>query len=218
MQNSSQVLVDANSLRKKRGPYNKLSKKKRLEQVRQLYFEEGYSKVDVAKTLGVNRNTVSADVKYWIGEFEIQSGGDEITDYFYKQKSFFDAQNFRLLKKLKTESDLANDLKLEKLLLGVSDRQMKFYLKFLPMVKKSPKVSKKLVKKIIQELAFEKFVFFIEIDLIKAIINKTKCDVSAANLIVYEMQKMGLDYTRNPGTHRTSMVEFAKMCGILTSD
>ena len=220
MQNSSQVLVDANSLRKKRGPYNKLSKKKRLEQVRQLYFEEGYSIVDAAKTLDANRNTVSADVKYWIGEFEIQSGGDEITDYFYKQKSFFDAQNFRLLKKLKTEPDLANELKLEKLLLGVSDRQMKFYLKFSPMVKRSPKISKKLVKKIVRELAFDEFSFSDQDELIREIICKAECDVETAKSIVSEMEKLGLNYARNYSDRnyfeKTHVNMFAAMCGYLS--
>jgi len=218
MQNSSQVLVDANLLRKKRGPYNKLSKQKRLDGVRELYFEEGYSIVDVAKTLGIHRNTVTADVKYLIAEFEIQSGGDEITDYFYKQKLFFDAQKLRLLKKLKTEPDLANELKLEKLLLGVSDRQMKFYLKFSPMVKKSPKASKKFVKKIIRELAYEDFSFSHQNELIKEIIRKTKCDVDTAESTVSEMQKLGLKYSRIQFSEETSMIEFAYLCGYLSDE
>ena len=91
-QKTSQVLVDATSLRTKKGPYNKLSKKKRLDKVRQLYFEEGYSKVDVSKSLGMHRNTVTSDVKYLIGQFEKQGGKDEITEFFYKQKSLLEAQ------------------------------------------------------------------------------------------------------------------------------
>jgi len=68
---SSQVLVNA-TVRKKRGPYNKLSKQKRLDGVRELYFEEEYSMVDVAKTLGINRNTVNSDVQYWKDEYDKQ--------------------------------------------------------------------------------------------------------------------------------------------------
>jgi len=214
---SSQVLVDT-TLRTKRGPYNKLSKKNRLDKVRKLYFEEGYSIVDVAKTLGMHRNTATSDVKYWIGQFEKQGSEDEITEFFYKQKSLFESQKFRLLKKLNTESDLATELKIEKILLGLYDKEMKFYLKFMPMVKKSSKVSKKLVKKIIRELAFDGSSFLFNNYLTKEIIGKIKCDVDTANSIVSEMQKLGLDYTRSRYSEPTSMLEFAKLCGYLSDE
>jgi len=221
---SSQVLVNT-TVRKKRGPSNKLSKKKRLDKVRELYFEEEYSIVDVAKNLGKHRNTITSDVKYWIGQFEKQGVGDEITEFFYKQKTFFESQKRRLLKKVKTESDFDSQNKLVKMLFGVSDRQMKLHLKFLPMVKKSPYVSKKMVKKIIRELTFDEFSFFGDRELIKEIIRKTKCDVDTAKSIVDEMRKLGLDYTENPGIDytslldlkKTSMIELATICGYLSS-
>jgi len=215
-QNTSQVLVDAISLRTKKGPYNKLSKKKRLDNVRKLYFEEGYSIVDAAKTLGMHRNTVTADVKYWIGEFERQGGGDAITDYFYKQKSSLEAQKSRLLRKLKTESDFEKQYKLEKLLFGLYDREMKFYLKFKPAVKRYPNTSKELVKKIIRDLAFDEFSFFFQNELIKEIIIKTKCDVDTAHSIISEMENLGLDYARRFGSDAIHMIEFAVMCGCIS--
>ncbi len=215
---SSQFLVDAILKKTKRGPYNKISKNARREKIRKLYFEEGYSGIDAAKTLGIHRNTVTADVKFWIGEFERQGGGNEITDFFYKQKSLFEAQKFRLLKKLKNESDFTNWLKIEKLLLSLYEKEMKFYLKFKPVAKNTSKPNTKLVKKVIRELAFDEFVFLIETDLIKAIINKIKCDASTANLIVYEMRKLGLDYTEGLGDELTSMTEFAKMCGYISAE
>ena len=86
------------------------------------------------------------------------------------------------------------------------------------MVKKSSKVSKKLVKKIIQELAFDGFSFLSNKDLIKEIIRKTKCDVDTANSIESEMQKLGLDYTRSMDSPITSMIEFANMCGYLSDE
>jgi len=222
---SSQFLVDANSLRKKRGPSNKLSKKKRLDGVRELYFEEEYSIVDVAKTLGIHRNTVTSDVQYWKDEYDKQGMGDEIKEFFYKENSFLKSQKRRLLKKLKTESDFDSQNKIYKLLLGLHDRQVKLYLKFSPMVKKSPKISAKLVKKIIRELAFEEFSFSGDGDLIKEIIRKTKCDVPTAKSIVDEMRNLGLDYTKDPGidyssllgVKKTSMTELATICGYLSS-
>jgi len=221
---SSQVLVNT-TVRKKRGPSNKLSKKKRLDKVRELYFEEEYSIVDVAKNLGMHRNTITSDVQYWIDEFDKQGMGDEITEFFYKQKTFLESQKRRLLKKVKTESDFDSQNKLVKLLFGLHDRQVKFYLKFFPMVKKSPKVSKKLVKKIVRELTFDEFSFSNQGELIKEIIRKTKYDVPTAKSIVDEMRKLGLDYTENPGIDytsmldlkKTSMTELATICGYLSS-
>jgi len=181
--------------------------------------------VDVAKTLGMHRNTITSDVKYWIGQFEKQGGDDAITEFFYKQKTFLESQKRRLLKKVKTESDFDSQNKLVKLLFGLHDRQVKFYLKFLPMVKKSTKVSKKLVKKIIRELTFDKFSFSGDRELIKEIIRKTKYDVDTAKSIVDEMRKLGLDYTENLGIDftslldlkKTSMTELATICGYLSS-
>ena len=221
---SSQVLVNT-TVRKKRGPSNKLSKKKRLDKVRELYFEEEYSIVDVAKNLGMHRNTITSDVQYWIDEFDKQGMGDEITEFFYKQKTFLESQKRRLLKKVKTESDFDSQNKLVKLLFGLHDRQVKFYLKFSPMVKKSPKVSKKLVKKIVRELTFDEFSFSNQGELIKEIIRKTKYDVATAKSIVDEMRKLGLDYTENRGlafaslfdSNKTSMTELATICGYLSS-
>ncbi len=223
---SSQFLVDANSLRKKRGPYNKLSKKKRLEQVRQLYFEEEYTIVDVAKSLGIHRNTVTSDVQYWKDEYDKQGMGDEIKEFFYKENSFLQSLKRRLLKKLKTESDFDSQNKIVKLLFGLHDRQAKLHLKFSPMVKKSPKISAKLVKKIIRELTFDEFSFSGDGDLIKEIIRKTKCDVPTAKSIVDEMRNLGLGYTEDPGIDyaslrglkKTSLTELATMCGYLSSE
>ena len=216
-QNSSQVLVNQ-TVRKKRGPYNKLSKQKRLDGVRELYFEEGYSIVDVAKTLGIHRNTVTSDVQYWKDEYEKQGMGDEIKEFFYKENSFLKSQKRRLLKKLKTESDFDSQNKLVKLLLGLHDRQVKLHLKFSPIVKKSPKISAKLVKKIIQELSFDKFAYSDGSELTKEIIRKTKCDVDTANSIMSEMQKLGLEYAKSQFSEATSMMEFANLCGYLSDE
>jgi len=223
-QNSSQVLVNQ-TVRKKRGPRNKLSKKKQQDEVRRLFIEEGYSKVDIANTLGIHRNTVTSDVAHLVDEFKKQGGQKEIEEYNYKQKSFFDSQKFRILKKLKTLSDPSIALKYEKMLLALSDMEMKFYLKFSPMVKQSPKVSKKLVKNIIRELTFDEFSFSGDGDLIKEIIRKTKCDVPTAKSIVDEMRNLGLGYTENRGlafdilhdSSITTLTELATICGYLSS-
>jgi len=220
MQNSSQVLVDANLLRKKRGPCNKLSKQKRLDRVRELYFEEEYSMVDIAETLGISRNTVTSYVQYWKDEYDKQGMNDEIKEFFYKENSFLKSLKRKLLKKLKTESDSDSQYKIYKLLLGLHDRQAKFYLKFSPIVKKSPKISAKLVKKIIRELAFEEFSFYDQGELIREIIYIAECDVETAKSIKSEMEKLGLFYSRNYRERsyfeKTHVNLLAEMCGCLS--
>ena len=228
-QNSSQVLVNQ-TVRKKRGPYNKLSRQKLLDGVRELYFEEEYSKVDIAKTLGISRNTVTSYVQYWKDEYEKQGMNDEIKEFFYKENSFLKSLKRKLLKKLKTEPDSDSQNKIYKLLLGLHDRQAKLYLKFSPIVKKSPKISAELVKKIIRELAFEEFSFYEQDELIRRIIYIAECDVETAKSIKSEMEKLGLFYSRDYGeknysekTHMTLLAEMSrclseKECSIILKE
>ena len=84
---SEQFLVDAILTRTKRGPYNKISKMQRLQRVKELYFDEEYSIIDIANTLGINRNTVSSDVEYWRKEYAKFGGENEIIDFFYSEIS-----------------------------------------------------------------------------------------------------------------------------------
>jgi len=114
--------------------------------------------------------------------------------------------------------NLGNWLKIEKLLLGLYDREMNFYLKFKPANKKFPRPNKKLVKKIIQELAFADFNFMRRDDLIKEIIRKTKCNVGDASSIESEMVILGLNYSAKTFSQDTSMLEFAKLCGYLSPE
>ena len=214
---STQVLVDAILTRTKRGPYNKVSKLQRRQRVKEMYFDQEHSVIDVANTLGVHRNTVACDVAHLRNEFK-KFSVDEINDFYFRKKSMFARQRLRLEERLKTESDSNNQNKLEKILLSLTDTEIKFYTKIKPVDIKSPKPGKKLIKKIIRELAFAEFAFFTEGDLIKAIIKKTKCDVDAANSIVKEMQKLGLNHTRSFGSDTTYMIEFAKMCGYLSAE
>ena len=51
--------------KKNGGPYNKKDQDKRRGQVHTLHFEKDYSAVKIAETLGINRNTINEDIKYW---------------------------------------------------------------------------------------------------------------------------------------------------------
>ena len=67
--------------KKNGGPYTKKDQEKRRNQVYTLHFEKGYPAVRIADELGVNRNTISEDIKYWyssIKEETRQENGEQI--------------------------------------------------------------------------------------------------------------------------------------------
>ena len=219
---STQILVDGILTRTKRGPYNKISKMQRRQRVKELYFDKEYFIIDIANTLGINRNTVSSDVEYWRKEYTKFGGENEIFDFYYQKKSMFAIQRKRLEEKIKT--DPTNQHRFEKLLMDLTEKEFKLISKFRP-VSKNIDTDPKLVKKIIRELAFDEFSFSGDGELIKEIISKTKCDVPTAKSIVDEMRNLGLDYTKDPGidyssllgVKKNSMTELATICGYLSS-
>ena len=50
---------------KKGGPYPRIDKDKRRDEVYRLHFEYGYSARKISELMKINRNTVNGDVDYW---------------------------------------------------------------------------------------------------------------------------------------------------------
>jgi len=215
---NSQFLVDALLVRTKRGPYNKISRIQRLDKVKELYFDKERSITEVANTLGIHRNTISSDVESLRDEFLKNGGENETIDFYYRKKSMFARQRLRLEEKMQTESDIGNHCKIEKLLLDLVEKEYKLFTKFIPSRISIPKTDKKLLKKIIRELAFDEFAFFGVSDLIREIICKAKCDAGTAFLIVSQMEALGLNYAKTLDSQTTCMIEFANMCGYLSEE
>jgi len=111
----------AASLEKKNGgPYSKRDQDKRRGQVHTLHFEKGYSAVRIAQTLGVNRNTVNEDIKYWYSSIK-EDVKQENDGYILRQVGRLESQRSRIVEKI-TE-DKANDaIKYEKMLLDMDVR------------------------------------------------------------------------------------------------
>src|SRR5579883_2877159 len=47
------------------GPYSKLERDKRQEEVYKLHFEYGYSARKISELMKINRNTINGDIDYW---------------------------------------------------------------------------------------------------------------------------------------------------------
>lgn len=50
---------------RKGGPYTKVERDKRMQEVHRLHFEYGYSARKISELMKVNRNTVNGDIDYW---------------------------------------------------------------------------------------------------------------------------------------------------------
>jgi hypothetical protein len=55
---------------KKGGPYSKMEREKRREEVYRLHFEYGYSAKKISELMNVNRNTINGDVDYWYSKID----------------------------------------------------------------------------------------------------------------------------------------------------
>ena len=91
---------------KKGGPYTTQEQESRRKQVYELHFEKGFSAVNIAETLNVNRNTINADIKEWYRKVS-----EELPEYnvslLLKQIHRLEMQQARLLEELEncTESN-----------------------------------------------------------------------------------------------------------------
>ena len=73
---TGEVLVEStkhkSAEQRKGGPYTKQEQEQRYKQVYELHFEKGYSALKIAQILGVNRNTVNSDIRYWYAQLSSQ--------------------------------------------------------------------------------------------------------------------------------------------------
>jgi len=103
---------------KKGGPYTKQKQEKRRDEVFKLHFEYGYSAVQIANILNVNRNTINEDIKYWYSEL-YQDKDNFSRDWLDKQFTRLEIQRARLRKELDEDISLKDRLQVERLITNV---------------------------------------------------------------------------------------------------
>jgi len=104
---------------KKGGPYTKQEQQKRRDQVFKLHFEYGYSAVQIANLLNVNRNTINDDIKYWYSELYKSTDFKYSKDWLDKQFSRLEMQRARLRKELDEDISLKDRLQVERLITNI---------------------------------------------------------------------------------------------------
>jgi len=104
---------------KKGGPYTKQEQEKRRNDVFNLHFEYGYSAVQIAKLLNVNRNTINDDIKYWYSELYDEDKSNFSRDWLDKQFTRLELQRARLRKELEEDISLKERLQVEKCITNI---------------------------------------------------------------------------------------------------
>ena len=95
------------------GPYTKQEQETRKEQVFELHFEQGISAVQIAKILGVNRNTVTKDIQILYSKLR-EDKPEYGKNWLDKQLFRLESQRTRLQQILQKEIALKDTLQIEK--------------------------------------------------------------------------------------------------------
>ena len=115
--------------KKRYGPYNKMTREKRRQEVARLCFECGYPVTTIAKMLHVNRHTIEADIKYLCSQHHVK--GFDISDFFEMQRYRVETQRARLVEKLHKEDDFEKQMVLERMISkldnDITNLEFKFY-------------------------------------------------------------------------------------------
>jgi predicted DNA-binding protein YlxM (UPF0122 family) len=134
---------------KKGGPYSEPQKLERQNKVYHLYFEKGYSALKIAEELGVNRNTISSDIKECYLQLADELPYNEVASLLLSQLHALKAQKARLVDILETITDQKNRVYYEKIVLDIDWKISQLVVKL--MIAKYPAKSINIKKRITEE-------------------------------------------------------------------
>lgn len=104
---------------KKGGPYTEKQKLERQNKVYHLHFEKGYSALKISEELGVNRNTISSDIKECYLQLADELPEYEVGSLLLSQLHALRAQKARLVDGLEKQTDHKSKLSYEKLVCDI---------------------------------------------------------------------------------------------------
>lgn len=215
---------------KRGGPYTKQEQEQRRVKVYELYFEKGHSALKIAETLGVNRNTINSDIKYWYLQIRAQLGGQNVGAIVLKEIERLEIQRKRLLEQLEKQTDFASKVALEKMIFEIDSRIAGFASK---MAGQNISVDKYGITEEISEEEFAELVRYSIFDaghlypesiseemIQQDAIRFKKCDVEYARNIVNTMKRLGLTLCKSFGSSYDSydLLWFASLRGYITKD
>ena len=201
---------------KKGGRYTKKEQEERKLQVYRLHFEEETPAVEIAKLLGVNRNTINDDISYWYQRIGNQINVKGITAKIARQILLMHTQRDRMLEYLEDDESISGKIKIEKFIFDVDNKLSSIYSKMLDNHQEFPIKTKADCSKVsdgeITADTVKEFVMYLissynksdsnivysENELITNFIMLTQCDVPYANRVIAKMLRYGLSHCIDP--------------------
>jgi len=116
------------SSKKEGGPYSKQQQQERRKKVNELYFEKNLSALKIAEMLGVNRNTITEDIKLAYLQTSESFPDDSILIFLHSIKKM-ESQRLDIQRQLESESDFSKKIILQKFLFQINNSLTKFYQK-----------------------------------------------------------------------------------------
>ena len=224
---------------KKGGRYTVKEQEERRIQVYHLHFEENKSAVKIAELLGVNRNTINADITYWHSQLASEINAQNITAKMTKQIQRMEMQRDRLLEFLE-DVNFDEKIKIEKFISEIDNKLIQYCSKMIqsgittlePTVKVDDideNELKELIRSLVLQAGLEEL--YSENDLKFHFIRETKCNIEYAESLLERMNKDGLSLCRQTkpkldyfksitGDHSFTynLAKFAFLRGYLTMD
>lgn len=178
------------------GPYTKSEQEKRRMSVYEMHFEKGQSALHIAEILGVNRHTITDDIRYWYSELASEFDEIDVKNLLLKQHSRMELQRDRLEKMLNEQKDIHVTLKIEKMIFELDCAIAKMIVPICN-AQNSSKVTEQeaiqTVEHLIAHDEFGKITGYSDKEILQDIIEYKKCDLSHANMILDKIRKLGLD-------------------------
>lgn len=205
------------------GPYTKPEQEKRRAQVFEMHFVKGYFASKIADELGVNKNTITQDIRYWYDTITSELK-ENARDWALKQYSRMEEQRTRLMELLSKQDNVVLILKIEKMIMELDRTICKFLApiseRLNGVVPDSDAVG--MVEHLLINEDVTKATGYSNDQILHDVIKCKKCDVSYAQNILDRIKELGLELFENPTDSLESpsydMLGFAESRQILSGE
>lgn len=203
------------------GPYTKPEQEERRNKVYEMHFVKSQSAIQIAEALGVNRHTISEDIRHWYSELASEFDQLEIRDLFLKQHSRLEEQRARLVSLLEKQQDVSIILKIERMIFDVEKAISKI---IVPILDHAEKISEKealdvAVHLLIQDQNVTGYSYK---KMLQDITQYKNCDIIYAQKILDKIMGLGLELYKYDDslidTNRYDLLGFAESRNILSSE
>jgi len=178
------------------GPYTKSEQEIRRDSVYEMYFEKAMPAIKIADKLGVNRNTINSDIKYWMTEIGAGFGKKNKENAILLQIQYMLAQYSRLVKEL-DGLDFEPKYKAEKLIFEITYKLACFISKLSVGESNNSEITPEMISGIIKQLCHSELIEFHDdarlSDIKKALMRITLDSPISGNDFLSAIMNSGLD-------------------------